>query len=354
MMSLRMGDQDAPVTDGNLARYLPQTHMGAMPNSSSKPNAKFMWVDYDELQMMVVVQAGERGIACGEDITANYHHGDFPPADPPAAPPVDPPAAPPVHRECGLRLGQVQELGSREAAHRHSAREAIALTLPKFIRVQPLGARILHLNYFIIARINMTALNMTSPTLLLEAGLRYLIEHHRGDLQVLHVRGLQPTEGIVESICTLIRGGTLWGINAGEWYFSKQSMLLFLEAARSPDSKLCFAFFEANHCGKQLCKEMRRVMYTRRVETVSAPWVFGQDTVMDAAVREDNKFWKNPSRLRRNQIGTVGGSGTVGSDRDSSSDHDSSDHDDDDAVGNEAASLPVLGKRRHCEHVGRR
>ena len=207
------------------------------------------------------------------------------------------------------------QVTDRRRSHRNETRyetasEEMGRALSKHIASSEHGARALHLHKIIDGANSKVRSGMVSHKPLMEAALAYLVDNHCGTVELLHARGslkegrqhaAKPTESVVQSLCSLISGGAVWGLNAGEWEFSPEQMARIIAAAESESSKLCFAFFDAVLVSDEAADELRGVIRERRRTTPAAPWLYGVDESWNKVVSSECKMWFNPSRLKRNK-----------------------------------------------------
>ena len=199
---------------------------------------------------------------------------------------------------------------SRDETRNKTASEEMGRALSKHIASSEHGARALHLHEIIAGANSKVRSGMVSHKPLMEAALAYLVDNHCGTVELLHARGslkegrqhaAKPTESVVQSLCSLISGGSVWGLNAGEWEFSPEQMARIIAAAESESSKLCFAFFDAVLVSAEAAKELRGVIRDRRRATDAAPWLYGDDESWNKVVHAESKMWFSPHELTRNK-----------------------------------------------------
>ena len=198
-------------------------------------------------------------------------------------------------------------------ARSHAVVVAMGLAVEVYIAGAEHGARHVILTDIIRDKVSSRVRSeMGSHLALFEAGLHYLAERYSGTVELLNARGNLKDEGaayagkatelVVLSLCTLLEGGSLWGLNVGEWEFSPEQMQRIHAAARSASCKLCFAFFDAVLVGDEAARVLREdVIRPRRRGTTAAPWLYGDDPEWNAVIGAEDKMWFNPHDLRRNK-----------------------------------------------------
>ena len=198
-------------------------------------------------------------------------------------------------------------------ARSHAVVVAMGLAVEVYIAGAEHGARHVILTDIIRDKVSSRVRSeMGSHLALFEAGLHYLAERYSGTVELLNARGNLKDEGaayagkatelVVSSLCTLLEGGSLWGLNVGEWEFSPEQMQRIHAAARSASCKLCFAFFDAVLVGDEAARVLREdVIRPRRRGTTAAPWLYGDDPEWNAVIGAEDKMWFNPHDLRRNK-----------------------------------------------------
>ena len=166
----------------------------------------------------------------------------------------------------------------------------------------------------VMAKLNhKTSVELVSHVQLLSVGLHYLSSVYSGAVEILICcgnvqsvpnNGNTAPDSVVTSLCTLLAGGSLWGLNVGEWQFSPAQMEALCKAAAGPTSRLCFAFVDSVLCGSEKTLDLRvNVLRPRRRATVDATWLLGEDLEWNKILTNPGNFnfWLNPGSLRRNK-----------------------------------------------------
>uniref|UniRef100_A0A7S2D0G7 Uncharacterized protein n=2 Tax=Haptolina brevifila TaxID=156173 RepID=A0A7S2D0G7_9EUKA len=201
---------------------------------------------------------------------------------------------------------------SRDETRMQEAQVEVARKLETVISESEHGCRVLHLNEVLDGCNSKVRSEMVSHAPLMEAALAYLAEHHCGAVELLHARGsmkegavnaAKASDAVVTSLCALIEGGALWGLNAGEWSFTPEQWEAIYAAAESGTSKLCFVFFERVHIRAERLQALHReVLLPRMRATAVASWLYGEDERWNAVIAaEDKMLTPNPSALFRNK-----------------------------------------------------
>ena len=185
--------------------------------------------------------------------------------------------------------------------------EVCGRAIESVVKLASHGARHVMLNAIMRDKISSALRSeMVSHRPLLEAGLCFLATHYSKTVELLHAKGNEkdtnrPSEEIVSSLCTLLEGGSLWGLNIGEWEFSPLQIQRIHTAARSHTCRLCFAFMDAVLVGQEAADELRAIIRSRRRNTRFAPWLYGDDPAWNAIIHAECTMWFQPKEVRRNK-----------------------------------------------------
>jgi len=136
----------------------------------------------------------------------------------------------------------------------------------------------------------------------LMAYLQYLVSI-QAPVQVLYVQNMselvEPSSGALDALCTLLRQGKVWAVNAGDVEFKPPQLTLLYDAVQ--DSSVAFMYL----CDTKVAKcdrcRFKALIQARRRETTVAQWLLGPDETQNAIIRNCEKMWFGPMSLGRNK-----------------------------------------------------
>ena len=167
---------------------------------------------------------------------------------------------------------------------------------PQYVKL----AEYFKLNDTAILRMKDALASMSGVSLL--SALKFLVSE-RMPVQVLYVQGylelVNPRSGALEELCSFLKLGLTWAVNAGELDFKPPQLQQLFTAVKL--SNVSFMYLCDTKVRLEDRDRFKDLLYWKRQEATVEPYLLGESEAQNAVIRACTKMWFVPMALRRNQ-----------------------------------------------------